>query len=742
MILLVPFAVTAAFAQAPAGDLAFLLNGVKEIGAPGAPGNLCLFGPGAFPVVVGKEGTNVSVAIVAAARHGKGRVVIFGHDGYFTPDTHADTEKLLLNSLRWAGGAAGPGAAVRVALRKPGGLEKWLRKQPGITVELLNGPGWTEKLKTAQVLCAESEVAGTETEENALRAYIANGGGWVSGITGWGWAQIHAGKSLATEHHGNRVLFPAGLGWADGFAGKTTAKGFAADGNPSPLVNASLALTTLLNTNALAKINETALAQVAWSITQAARMLPPTDQTFLPRLKAITASAATALLPSGKHPLKTKDALARVLLTLQIQEAQRAEPEAVRAHPAAANFPGSVPATAKRVADRALEINTAVPNWHGTGLYAAPGEVIRVTVPESATGKKFQVRIGCHTDHLWNKDRWSRAPEVALSRPLKQTVTTVASAFGGPLYIDVPGKCDLGVITVHVSGGVEAPRYILGKTSDADWKTTQRTLPAPWAELECPHVILSVPSEVVRNLDNPEALMKYWDRVVAAEDELAGTSADRKRPERMVCDEQISVGYMHSGYPIMTHLDVKEAVLDYAKLSTKGSWGHFHELGHNHQSGSWTFEGTGEVTVNIFSLYIMETVVGLPAGSGHGAVSSDNIQKNIRKHLAAGTPYEQWKSDPFLALVIYIQLREGFGWDAFKKVFAEYRDLPPAQHPKSDDQKRDQWMVRFSKTVGKNLGPLFQTWGIPVSESARNEIKSLPAWMPPNFPPTAANKAN
>ena len=79
---------------------------------------------------------------------------------------------------------------------------------------------------------------------------------------------------------------------------------------------------------------------------------------------------------------------------------------------------------------------------------------------------------------------------------------------------------------------------------------------------------------------------------------------------------------------------------------------------------------------------------------------------------------------------MYQQLQEAFGWDAFKRVFAEYRDLPKDALPKSDADKRDQWMVRFSRAVGKNLGPFFQYWGVPTSEAARRSIAELPTWMP------------
>jgi hypothetical protein len=197
---------------------------------------------------------------------------------------------------------------------------------------------------------------------------------------------------------------------------------------------------------------------------------------------------------------------------------------------------------------------------------------------------------------------------------------------------------------------------------------------------------------------------------------------------------QIGGGYMHSGYPIMTWLDAPKLAVNVQDLVTKGSWGHFHELGHNHQSGHWTFDGTGEVTENLFSLYVIDRCCHLP-GTGHPAVDPATRDKKTREYLAAGAPFDKWKSDPFLALYMYMQLKEAFGWEAYKRVFAEYRAAPDNELPKSDDEKRDQWMVRFSRTVGRNLGPFFQAWGVPTSDAARASIADLPEWMPEGFPP-------
>ena len=84
-------------------------------------------------------------------------------------------------------------------------------------------------------------------------------------------------------------------------------------------------------------------------------------------------------------------------------------------------------------------------------------------------------------------------------------------------------------------------------------------------------------------------------------------------------------------------------------------------------------------------------------------------------------------------MILYAQLQEAFGWDAFRRVFREYRDLPDAARPRSDDARRDEWLVRFSKAVGRNLGPFFDAWGVPTSAAARKEIAELPGWMPAGF---------
>lgn len=717
-------------------DEAALLAGVSQIAAPGVPGPLCVFGGKAVVVAAGGAGKESREPVVAAGRMGSGRVVAFGHNGYFDAGGLAvgDTGRLMTNAVRWAAGPAK--TAPRVAVYKQKALAAFLGKQ-GLAVTAVEGEGWQDKLKTSDVFCACPADLSADADIAAVAKFASAGGGLIAADLGWGWLQLHPGKNLLADHPGNRLLAPAGIVWADGTLDRTSASGFAAGEAPPPLAHAARALDALLaQAEGKSPLTAAEAAQAGLTLTLAARSLPPQDTLFLPRLRRVAQERAAGAVPTREKPLKADRPLDRLVVTMQLEELKRLAPENIRAHPAAAAFPGAVPADAPRV-ERSVDVSLAVPGWHSTGLYAPPGGVITVTAADVRAEQKLAVRIGSHTDRLWALDSWQRCPEICTRTMMEKPVTRAASAFGGLIYIDVPNFSRAETVTVKIAGAVEAPHFVLGKTSLAEWREKVRQLPAPWAELETSKVILTVPATAVRRLEDPEDLMKFWDRVLDCCAELATIPLERPRPERYVCDVAISAGYMHSGYPIMTLLDMPEVMVDKARMMANGHggvWGLWHEMGHNHQRPDWTFAGTGEVTENLFTLYVFEKACGGPK-SARDRVSGPRMDKQVKAYIAGGADFEKWKADPFLALRMYVQLQEAFGWDAYKKVFAEYRTLPRGERPKNDDEKHDQWMVRFSRAVGRNLGPFFQAWGVPTSEKARASIADLPPWMPEGFPP-------
>jgi hypothetical protein len=455
-------------------------------------------------------------------------------------------------------------------------------------------------------------------------------------------------------------------------------------------------------------------------------------------------------IPRPDKALNRSQTLDWTIMELQTRSQRDIPVEQTKALPAAAAFPGAVGADAERVT-KSVEIRTNRPGWrnHGiyaqwqkkdmqsTGLYAAPGEVITVTVPTGAETADLSVRIGAHTDLLWRQNRWRRAPEITRVFDINQTETKTANAFGGPVYIETPHDCTLGNFTVKIDGAVPMAWYIAGETTDEQWEKI-RNYPAPWAELQTDKVILTLPADRIRNVKNMPELMAFWDGVMDSCADLLGTEHARQRAERFVTDTQISAGYMHSGYPLMAGLDVTGTLVDTDRIMRNGHggvWGFFHEIGHNHQDALWTFNGTVEVTENLFSLYVSEKMCNLyPKDNIHSGVLPVNRVKKLDRYLANGAQFDEWKKDPFLALYMYSMIQEEFGWQPFTDIFAEYRAADESDLPKNDDQKRDQWMVRMSKRLGKNLGPYFDAWGVPVSTAAKESIADLSNWMPESFP--------
>jgi len=708
----------------PAGwqdkERAKLLTGVTTIPVFGSPGPIALFGPAAFPVIAAGEPGKLR-ALCAAAPFGQGRVILFGHNSYISKEAAADPSmaKLLENAIAWSTTKKG-----RPVIGLWGSsLGPWLNDQ-GYKTETISGVLDPKVLKSCDVVIANTQGFLDREQAGTLADYIEKGGGFIAGMTGWALSQTSGGRVSIEEHAGNLALRGPGLAW--------TAESLSSSSGPftaQPSLPATMNALEAMAAIRSRKIDRAQGSQITDAI-QLALSVQPEGAELTKEIAQLFQSAPSSI-PTPERPILDSATLDRLKLTLECRIAKSIPLPA--AHPAAAVFPGSVPRNAPRLS-RTVPIDPKIPAWHSTGLYADPGEPITVTIPGEVAGQGLQVRIGAHTDTLYHLPKWERAPDISRILPLREAVTTLASAFGGLIYIDLPKDLRAAPFDLTIAGAVAAPRFVLGQDSDETWNRDLKKLPAPWAEFECGHVVLCCPAEAARQVSNPVELMTYWQTVVAAQDDLSSQAAGRRNPERIVCDVQISAGYMHSGYPIMVPVSAAAEMVTYVPGTSAPGWGFYHELGHNHQRPAWTPEGTTEVTCNLFSLYIFHHCLDKADPTvGHTAMSQEAREKNIKKHLAIRAPFDAWKRDPFLALISYWQLVDAFGWDKLKEVLASYENPAFGPTPKTEAEKRDQWMVRYAKIVKKDLGPFYDRWGIPVSEGAKQEISSLDPWMPADF---------
>ncbi len=706
-------------------ERAKILAGVTSLPKTGAPGPIAIWGNIAFPLLSAASGREANeLAVAAAAGHGKGRIILFGHNSYLDGNAGGDHAKLMENCATWAGNKAKP----RIGLKGVNATAFF--DKLGFKAESFSDI--TEKtLGAYDVILLNAQNVTDATQGSLLTDWVKNGGGLIAGMTGWAFSQTSGGKDLAVSHGLNQALMPAGVAFTDmsAFDGLNS---FQARADLPALMNASEAIQAIKKQSSGGNALTPDEVKQSSSAIQVALAAQPPDRSNL--RDAVTAALGetgkNGVVPTKTAPLtQAQHAAERIRLGMETRVLRLAASEKAAPHPAHEAFPGKAPADAPRITSE-VKIDPAIPGWTSTGLYAAAGETITVTVPEAIASKGYAVRIGCHSDTLYHLDTWSRAPDICKTAPLNAATTQIASAFGGLVYIEVPGRATEGeVFAATLQDGIAAPLFVLGQDDDAKWNSEIKKRPAPWAELACDKMILSVPTEVAKLVTTPTLLMQFWKQVVEAQDDISNQTSERKRPERMVADVQISAGFMHSGYPIMLHVPEALEMVTYNRIKFPG-WGYHHEIGHNHQRGHFTFEGTGEVTNNVLGMYVYEAVLKKDWLIGHSAITPERRKENLVKIKLAADKWTTWKGDPFLALHTYIQLVQAFGWESWRAYLYSFSDAKFGPMPQSDDDKRDQFLVRYSKIVNRNLGPFFEAWGIPVSPEAKAEVSKLESWMP------------
>ena len=190
------------------------------------------------------------------------------------------------------------------------------------------------------------------------------------------------------------------------------------------------------------------------------------------------------------------DPVADTLIRVEAALTQGLPANELPAHPSHAEFPGEVPANATRVSTTVpVDGNqSGLPSNFGyagarahvrmsTGLYAAPGDVVTVTLPSEIVDSGTYVLVGAHSDKLWSKTQLHRHPEIVRWWYVDDVSMEVGNAFGGPIYIAIEPGSTLGDFQVNFSNAVEAPMFVLGETSDFEWIYSESDNPAPWAEL-------------------------------------------------------------------------------------------------------------------------------------------------------------------------------------------------------------------------------------------------------------------
>jgi len=253
-------------------------------------------------------------------------------------------------------------------------------------------------------------------------------------------------------------------------------------------------------------------------------------------------------------------------------------------------------------------------------------------------------------------------------------------------------------------------------------------------DCEGKNVVLTVPVQSVREAISSGAdviaALEFYDSLWAHYNDLSPRTDARK--QRIVPDVEISGGWMHSGYPVMTHYGEviqtsKEhpipRVFDVARIKREGNWGLFHELGHNMQRSSWTFNGTVEVTVNLFTLYGFQKLC-----------DPETTEEQFKKHTQipedfhhSGCPRQKWNAEPFLALRTYAQVLKTFGWEPLMSTFKSYAE--EGQVARDYEKQVRDFVKQWSLEIGRDIRPHWRKWGFAKEVDGHDEeLLALTPW--------------
>ncbi|XP_043932884.1 TRPM8 channel-associated factor homolog isoform X2 [Protopterus annectens] len=692
-----------------ADDLAELMEDVEEFQIPKqfTLSSLMLHGPLAFPLGVDDS----HHTLLAAAHYGKGRVVVVSHEGLFS---HLAMKTFFVNAVRWLD--AGKGGKIGV-VKQLTGFHNML-VQESFPSELCD---FSEQL---HVYCCTSY---SDSNSDKIHEFVAEGGGLLIGGHAWWWAYSNTGKDAIAEYPGNKILNKFGITILPVCISGSTIKA------PSP----EDTFKSYHFRNALSVLGDHVLknkeldqTEVAWmkklehdcrvtltTTTEGNHSFTQIHQFFTDLLLSCNGLTETINTPVN---FNSKEILLQSIATELYHLSPNPEQIATAVYK---NLP-ELPTTPCVELDINGENEGGVA-WRSTGLYLSPASTVTITFPSTVLAAGLQVRIGCHSDELYGCKMLKRPPKVTRVFPVTEEKITPSTLWGGLIYIVLPEKCHVGQIHIAVEGAVRAPFFKYGETSLSDWKETIQQYPGPWAELATDELILTIPTDMVSQLENPEIPLALWDKIMKSVAELAAVRTPFPRPERIVADVQISAGFMHAGYPIMMHINSANALIDVEFIQKSGLWGSIHELGHNQQKSNWEFSPhTTEATCNLWSVYVHENVLNIPRHDAHGELKPQQRENRIRQYLKKGAQLTDW--NVFTCLETYLQLQEAFGWDPFIQLFQIYQTLPDIGNDNA--AKMNRFAEMFSQKIQKNLVPFFTTWGWSINEDVAKKLSELPDW--------------
>jgi hypothetical protein len=388
------------------------------------------------------------------------------------------------------------------------------------------------------------------------------------------------------------------------------------------------------------------------------------------------------------------------------------------------------------ISDEELRISVPPQPQFSTGFYAAPGELVIVDVPSNI--QSLAIQIGAWRDNLSAIEDAPRDPLIYSLAQLSPGRNYVRNLYGGPIYLTAVRPIEQPV-TLKFTNVLKMADFVLESgMSDADWKAQLNTTCAPWLELRSKHIIFTISKEycLLKPISDVKRLMTRWDEIIKRNyydwEGLSDNPADPRDqspllPWRVVLDIKPSVGYLHSGYPVVgtNDFEVFDEITNFEQRVSRGiTWGILHEIGHNNQQGNyWSWGSLVEVTCNLFSC--REAKLQGFLNQAHPALPTQ-IPQALAFAADAGTKdfdgTDVRIKEPFQKLAPFMQIMFKYpnGDSLITKLYQAARRA--LRRSNNDQDKRDFLYETICDATKLDWALFFDKWGIRVSNVSANKI--------------------
>lgn len=422
-------------------------------------------------------------------------------------------------------------------------------------------------------------------------------------------------------------------------------------------------------------------------------------------------------------------------------------------------FPGPVDPTAARLDAQAIPINgtyLADPGYNmkvreenyggfarrGTGLYAPPGELITVEVPDALVNIGATVIIGTHNMDLSNKLHGiQRFPRVMKEFDIVQNEMKTINPVGGVIYIGIPEGTDLGSIDVMISGAVKFAYYESSSTRQTDIAEFYQLRDAEvtrWCEAVTDNAMFTAELTFFSRNDVKETVEMY-DKMWEAYQNAFGRPFPLHKAEHFTHDKNSIWNTLAGGYPmnlvwnqapfsgpswVNVHFNMMN-VLDGNNYQGDHKVTYWHEMSH-HTALPTIINPVNEHEVIVGLAYVItfNEGFGLPLDSAMKYserrrvtrdeaiidwVVMDNFMNN-EEMVQSQRQYQQrgWSK--------YVDVAALFGWEGLGSINQVFYDQWTAMGGQLNDPdlnliKDSEWHLASNQALNQNMAPLNHFWG-------------------------------